>query len=173
MSSGISDLVEAYVNNQSEMSKIDNSILKAKKDMFGTILDYGGWSLTPKGEKALATGRMGQYYDFNATLRSLELNKHGLMNYMKAKNLTMESLNNAIDQSISENDKGKTEYAKVISYVKGEDSGLTLETMSADQLEKFNNIISNLGNSGMSGFGTYLTETYKEEDVYAIEAQNN
>ena len=60
-----------------------------------------------------------------------------------------------------------------ISYVKGEDSGLTLETMSADQLEKFNNIISNLGNSGMSGFGTYLTETYKEEDVYAIEAQNN
>ena len=171
VSSGISDGVKAYVEHQSEMSKFDNDISEAKKDMMNKILDYGGWSLTPDGEKVLADGRSGQYYDFNATLRSLELNEHGLMNYIEAEDISMDKLNYAIDKSIPKKDRN--EYAKVISYVKGEDSGLTLETMSADQLEKFNNIISNIESDGMSKFGIYLTETYKEEDVYAIDAQNN
>ena len=171
ISSGLSDGVKAYVEHQSAMSKFDNDISDAKKEMMNTILDYGGWSLTPDGEKVLADGRSGQYYDFNATLRSFELNKHGLMNFIESEDISMDRLNYAINKSISEDDK--TKYAKVISYVKGEDSGLTLEKMSADQLEKFNNIIRNLGKDGMSDFGIYLTETYKEEDVYAIDAKSN
>ena len=55
----------------------------------------------------------------------------------------------------------------------GEDSGLTLEKMSADELEKFNNIIMNIDTDGMSKFGMYLHQTYEEEDVYAINGKNN
>ena len=165
VSSGLSDGVKAYVTNQSEMSRIDNSISKAKEKMLETILDYGGWSLTPDGEKVLATGRMGQYYDFNATLRSLELNEHGLTNYMKENNITMDSFNDAIDKSISEDDRSK--YANVISYAKGEHEAkkkLTLETMDADQLEKFTNIVRNL-DGGMSDLEKHFKTKYQMEEV--------
>ena len=169
VSSGISDGVKAYVTNQSEMSRIDNSISKAKKEMLETILDYGGWSLTPDGEKVLATGRMGQYYDFNATLRSLELNEHGLMNYMKERDIDMESFNYAVNKSISKDDRSK--YADVISYAKGEHNNakedkkkLSLETMDADQLEKFTSIVKNL-EDGMSGLEDHFKTKYKMEEV--------
>lgn len=171
ISSGLSDGVKAYVEHQSAMSKFDNDITEEKKEMMNTILDYGGWSLTPDGEKVLADGRTGQYYDFNATLRSLELNEHGLMNYIESEHISMDKLNYAINKSIPEKDR--TDYANVISYVKGEDSGLTLEKMSADELEKFNNIIRNIEINGMSNLGMYLHQTYEKEDVYAINGKNN
>ena len=133
--------------------------------MLETILVYGGCALSPDGEKVLATGRMGQYYDFNATLRSLELNEHGLTNYMKENNITMDSFNDAIDKSISEDDRSK--YANVISYAKGEHEAkkkLTLETMDADQLEKFTNIVRNL-DGGMSDLEKHFKTKYQMEEV--------
>lgn len=45
--------------------------------------------------------------------------------------------------------------------------------MSADELEKFNNIIRNIEKDGMSKFGKYLDQTYEEEDVYGNNGKNN
>lgn len=48
-----------------------------------------------------------------------------------------------------------------------------MEKMSADELEKFNNIIRNIERDGMSNLGMYLHQTYEKEDVYAINGKNN
>ena len=42
---------------------------------------------------------------------------------------------------------------------------LKLEDMKADQLEKFTNIVKNIGRDGMSGLGDYFDKEYQMEEV--------
>ena len=164
MSSGISDGVEAINTYNSAISQIDQQTSEARNDLMEKILDYGGWDLSENGKSTIANGRGGQYYDFNAYLRVHELNDTGLKGYInKATNLTENDLDAAINKTFTEEDKQT--YSAVISYVRGEKSGLKLEDMKPDQLEKFTTIVKNLGRDGMSGLGDYFDKEYQIEEV--------
>ncbi|MFS9027137.1 hypothetical protein [Streptococcus sp. OMI870] len=164
LSSGISDGVEAINTYNSAISQIDQQTSEARNDLMEKILDYGGWDLSENGKSTIANGRGGQYYDFNAYLRVHELNDTGLKGYInKATNLTENDLDAAINKTFTEEDKQT--YSAVISYVRGEKSGLKLEDMKPDQLEKFTTIVKNLGRDGMSGLGDYFDKEYQIEEV--------
>ena len=164
LSSGISDGVEAINTYNSAISQIDQQTSEARNDLMEKILDYGGWDLSENGKSTIANGRGGQYYDFTAYLRVHELNDTGLKGYInKATNLTENDLDAAINKTFTEEDKQT--YSAVISYVRGEKSGLKLEDMKPDQLEKFTTIVKNLGRDGMSGLGDYFDKEYQIEEV--------
>ena len=164
LSSGISDGVEAINTYNSAISQIDQQTSEARNDLMEKILDYGGWDLSENVKSTIANGRGGQYYDFNAYLRVHELNDTGLKGYInKATNLTENDLDAAINKTFTEEDKQT--YSAVISYVRGEKSGLKLEDMKPDQLEKFTTIVKNLGRDGMSGLGDYFDKEYQIEEV--------
>lgn len=164
LSSGISDGVEAINTYNSAISQIDQQTSEARNDLMEKILDYGGWDLSENGKSTIANGRGGQYYDFNAYLRVHELNDTGLKGYInKATNLTENDLDAAINKTFTEEDKQT--YSAVISYLRGEKSGLKLEDMKPDQLEKFTTIVKNLGRDGMSGLGDYFDKEYQIEEV--------
>ena len=164
LSSGISDGVEAINTYNSAISQIDQQTSEARNDLMEKILDYGGWDLSENGKSTIANGRGGQYYDFNAYLRVHELNDTGLKGYInKATNLTENDLDAAINKTFTEEDKQT--YSAVISYVRGEKSGLKLEDMKPDQLEKVTTIVKNLGRDGMSGLGDYFDKEYQIEEV--------
>lgn len=164
LSSGISDGVKALNTYNSAISRIDNETSEAKDDMMQKILDHGGWDLSENGKSTIANGRVGQYYDFNAILRVEELNKSGLKGYINnATNLTENDLDAAINKTFTEEEDKQT-YSAVIAYVRGE-GDLKLEDMKADQLEKFTNIVKNIGRDGMSGLGDYFDKEYQMEEV--------
>ena len=164
-SSGLSGVVEQYKNYASDIAKIDKETSEARNDLMEKILDYGGWDLSENGKSTIATGRGGQYYDFNAFLRTYELNETGLKGYInKTTNLTENDLDAAINKTFTE-ETDKQIYSDVIAYVRGEKSGLKLENMEADQLEKFTTIVKNLGRDGMSGLGDYFDTEYQIEEV--------
>ena len=164
-SSGLSGVVEQYKNYASDIAKIDKETSEARNDLMEKILDYGGWDLSGNGKSTIATGRGGQYYDFNAFLRTYELNETGLKGYInKTTNLTENDLDAAINKTFTE-ETDKQIYSDVIAYVRGEKSGLKLENMEADQLEKFTTIVKNLGRDGMSGLGDYFDTEYQIEEV--------
>ena len=168
LSSGASDIFKGYMNYQSKINEIDKETEKAKETMMHNILDYGGWSLSEKGNGTIAKGRMGQYYDFTASLRANDLNTTGLTGYIDSpKNkFTQKDLDNSIENSFTE--KQKEDYANVIAYARGgeEASGLTLESMTADQLEKFNSIVSNLGGDSWSQMKFYFEDKFSMEEVH-------
>ena len=160
-SSGLSDVVEQYKTYASDIAKIDKETSEARNDLMEKILDYGGWDLSENGKSTIATGRGGQYYDFNAYMRAYELNETGLKGYInKSTNLTENDLDAAINKTFTE-ETDKQTYSAVIAYVRGEKTDLKLEKMNADQLEKFTTIVKNLGRDGMSGLGDYFDTEYQ------------
>ncbi len=160
LSSGVSDGIKALNTYNLAIKQIDEKTSEAKDNMMETVLDYGGWDLTEDGKSTVANGRAGQYYDFNATLRAMELDENGLTGFVS----TESDLDASIKKSISKDDRDK--YADVIAYVKGEKTELTLKDMTADQLEKFDKIVANLGKDSMSKFGKYLDNRYQMEEVH-------
>lgn len=168
LSSGASDIFKGFMDYQSKINEIDDETHEAKKTMMNNILDHGGWSLSEKGNGTIANGRSGQYYDFNAALRANDLNTTGLTGYIDSpKNkFTQKDLDNSIENSFTE--KQKEDYANVIAYARGgeKDSGLTLESMTADQLEKFNSIVSNLGGDSWSQMKFYFEDKFSMEEVH-------
>lgn len=160
-SSGLSGVVEQYKTYASDIAKIDKETSEARNDLMEKILDYGGWDLSENGKSTIATGRGGQYYDFNAYMRAYELNETGLKGYInKSTNLTENDLDAAINKTFTE-ETDKQTYSAVIAYVRGEKPDLKLEKMNADQLEKFTTIVKNLGRDGMSGLGDYFDTEYQ------------
>ena len=160
-SSGLSGVVKQYKTYASDIAKIDKETSEARNDLMEKILDYGGWDLSENGKSTIATGRGGQYYDFNAYMRAYELNETGLKGYInKSTNLTENDLDAAINKTFTE-ETDKQTYSAVIAYVRGEKPDLKLEKMNADQLEKFTTIVKNLGRDGMSGLGDYFDTKYQ------------
>lgn len=162
----VSDGLSAYFENQEKLSEIDVKEDKAKFDRIQDYTNQGAWYLKKGSVKDKDSSI---YTDFNADLRKRELNENGLKGYIKSSKINMKGLSveNYIDQKIDEMnanlDKKDQISDKVKKYAKGE-GGLTLEEMSAKDLEQLDSVASGIQSNGSSNLEVYLNSTFEVGD---------
>lgn len=162
----VSDGLSSYFENQEKLSEIDVKEDKAKFDRIQDYTNQGAWYLKKGSVKDKDSSI---YTDFNADLRKRELNENGLKGYIKSSGIDLEgkSVEAYIDESIKEInsnlDKKDQISNKVKKYAKGEGS-LTLEEMSAKELEQLDTVASSIQANGSSNLEIYLNSTFEAGD---------
>lgn len=162
----VSDGLSSYFENQKKLSEIDVKEDKAKFDRIQDYTNQGAWYLKKGSVKDKDSSI---YTDFNADLRKRELNENGLKGYIKSSKINMKGLSveNYIDQKIDDMnanlDKKDQISDKVKKYAKGE-GGLTLEEMSAKDLEQLDSVASGIQSNGSSNLEVYLNSTFEVGD---------
>ena len=151
ISSGVADAVKSFTGYQAKLAAIQEAADDAKLGLYRRLLDQGGWHLA-SSDGAETTTR-DRYYDFDAMVRMIELDKNGISNYMQSK-----YPGKSVDQVIKQYEEnfGKTVSSEIAAYLKGESTGLSLSNMSAEQLKELSDILSNGEGNFIDNLGTYL-----------------
>lgn len=159
------DGLSSYFNWRDKLSEIDKAEDEEKEKEYRRYTGRGAWYLEG-GSKIDKDFEI--YRDFSANLRQRELDTNGLKGYMNSSYYSSKgqstNLNSILDEKIDELnenvDKNKYKISdEVRKYVKGE-GDLTLEKMSATQLNELNKVVRSIQFNGATQLETYLDTVF-------------
>lgn len=155
------DGITSYFKWQEKLGEISEKESKTKQDRFKEFTGHGAWYLEG-GSKTNYDFEI--YRDFSASLRQRELDTYGLKGYMNSSDYKWDKkgsdVETILDEKINKLNKYEGKDAIEISdevrkYVKGE-GNLTLEKMSATQLDELDRVARSIQNDGGSNLFNYL-----------------
>lgn len=158
------DSLNAFFEWRKNLDEIDVKEETAKDKRLQDYTSQGQWYLKKGGDTIDHDSTI--YRDFNAGLRQRELDENGVTGFMNSSYYRGDktNLDQKIDEKINSINENTKDASKKISnevrqYVKGEGE-LTLNNMTPEQFNQFENVIQKLGDDGTSEFGDYLDVTF-------------
>ena len=159
------DGITSYFKWQEKLDEISEKESETKQNRFKEFTGHGAWYLEGGSE---INHDFEIYRDFNASLRQRELDTNGLKGYMNSSDYHWDKQGSdaekILDEKINKLNEYKGKDAVKISddvrkYVKGE-GDLTLEKMSATQLQELEKVARSVQNDGGSSLFNYLETSF-------------
>lgn len=162
---GMAETTYDYIEYTNKVKAIDKELEASKGKVVSgknAYLDKGMWMLD-SNKDGVERFANDYYYDFNAMLREREMDNHGVVNYLKARNVDTggKSIEQYIQDEVAadvKQNKGKLDQ-EVLDYMKG-NSDKSLSDFTPEQMEHFQTYIEYLGKTG-ADYNSYLSDNYE------------
>lgn len=155
------DGITSYFKWQEKLDEISEKENESKQNRFKEFTGHGAWYIEGGSE---TNHDFEIYRDFSASLRQRELDTNGLKGYMNSSDYGWDKQGSDVAKILDEKINKLNEYEgkdavkisdEVRKYVKGE-GDLTLEKMSATQLDQLDRVARSVQNDGGSNLFNYL-----------------